>query len=337
MTALTAATARAAAVTRHSAARPGARPWRPGRGVIIRLLCVLGCAAVVLGGCSLDRLATRTVTDLVGGHGGGDVFASERDPQLVGDALPFALKLYELLLSRASDDPGLHLATGRSFVAYANAYVQRPAEQMPVTEIDLRISELQRAKLHYVRGRDYLLAGLELRHPGFAELFADPDRTGEALAMVDATSIDYLYWTAAACLGALSTDPFDMELAITAPYAAKMLHMVVDWDERYQGGAAHDILIRYYAGTATLLGGGMERAEEHFVRAVAASGGKRAGPYLAMAGVAVSRQDPGLFRSLLGQALAIELDVAQYRLQNTLDQQYAAWLLDHMEDLFVEL
>jgi len=222
-------------------------------------------------------------------------------------------------------------------VAYANAFVQRPAEQMPVTEIDLRISELQRAKLHYLRGHDYLLAGLELRHPGFAALFASPDTMDDALAMVDAGSIDYLYWMAAACLGALSTDPFDMELLVAAPYAARMLHMVTDWDERYQGGAAHDILIRYYAGTAAALGGSMERAQEHFERAVAASGDKRTGPYLAMAGVAISQQDPELFRSLLGDALAIELDVAQYRLQNTLDQQYAAWLLDHMEDLFVEL
>ena len=307
------------------------------RRCIVRLLAALGLTAAVLAGCSLDRLATRTVTDLVSGEGGDDVFASEQDPRLVGDALPFALKLYELLLSRAPDDPGLQLATGRSFVAYANAFVQRPAEQMPVTEIDLRISELQRAKLHYLRGRDYLLAGLELRHPGFAALFAYPDGMDQALAMVGAASIDYLYWTAAACLGALSTDPFDMQLLVTAPYAAKMLHMVTDWDERYQGGAAHDILIRYYAGTAAALGGGMERATEHFERAVAASGDKRTGPYLAMAGVAIGQQDPELFRSLLGDALAIELDVAQYRLQNTLDQQYAAWLLDHMEDLFVEL
>ena len=310
---------------------------RPRRRGAVGLLCLLGCIAAVLAGCSLDRLATRTVSDLVGGQGGDDVFASEQDPRLVGDALPFALKLYELLLSRAPDDPGLHLATGRSFVAYANAFVQRPAEQMPVTEIDRRISELQRAKLHYLRGRDYLLTGLDLRHPGFGALFASPDDMGEALAMVDAASIDYLYWTAAACLGALSTDPFDMELLVTASYAAKMLHMVIDWDEHYQGGAAHDILIRYYAGAATALGRGMARAEVHFARAVAASGDKRTGPYLAMAGVAVGQQDPKLFRSLLGAALAMELDVAQYRLQNTLDQQYATWLLDHMEDLFVDL
>ncbi len=310
---------------------------RSGRRGAVRLLCLLGCITAVLAGCSLDRLATRTVTDLVSGQGGDDVFASEQDPRLVGDALPFALKLYELLLARAADDPGLHLATGRSFVAYANAFVQRPAEQMPVTEIDSRISELQRAKLHYLRGRNYLLAGLDLRHPGFGALFASADHMGEALAMVDASGIDYLYWTAVACLGALSTDPFDMELLVTAPYAAKMLHMVIDWDERYQGGAAHDILIRYYAGIAPTFGGGMERATEHFARAVAASGDQRTGPYLAMAGVAVSQQDAELFRSLLGQALAMELDVAQYRLQNTLDQHYATWLLDHMEDLFVEL
>ena len=319
----------------HSVAHARAL-FRTDRRGAVALMPVLGLVAVILAGCSLDRLATRTVTDLVSQQGEDDVFASEEDPQLVGDAMPFALKLYELLLSRAPDDAGLRLATGRSFVAYANAFVQQPAEQLPVTEIDRRISELRRAKRHYLRGRDYLLAGLELRHPGFRELFAAA-RMEAALALVDASSIDYLYWTAAASLGAMSTDPFDLELLITASYAADMLHMVTEWDETYLGGAAHDILIRYYAGTGAALGGGLERARHHFVRAVAASGDQRAGPYLAMAGVAVIEQDAGLFRSLLNRALAMELDVKQFRLQNTLDQQYATWLLDHMEDLFLEM
>ncbi len=305
------------------------------RGVV-GLLPVLSFVAVILSGCSLNQLAIRTVTGLVSQQGEGDVFASEEDPQLVGDALPFALKLYEMLLTGAPDDPGLHLATGRSFVAYANAFVQRPAEQMPVSEIDRRISELRRAKKLYLRGRDYLMTGLELRHPGFRELVA-ARQIEDALALVDASSIDYLYWTAAARLGALSTDPYDLELLITAPYAARMLHLVTEWDETYHGGAAHDILIIYYAGIGAALGGGMERPRQHFTRAVAASGDQRAGPYLAMAGVAVAEQNPDLFRSLLNRALEIELDVAQYRLQNTLDQQYATWLLDHMEDLFLEI
>lgn len=320
----------------HLAAQARAVLLRTGRRGAVGLLCAPIFVAAILPGCSLDRLATRTVTDLVSQQGEDDVFASEEDPQLVGDALPFALKLYELLLSRAPDDPGLHLATGRSFVAYANAFVQRPAEQMPVTEIDRRISELRRAKKLYLRGRAYLLTGLELRHPGFGERFAAGE-IADALALVDASSIDYLYWTAAGWLGALSTDPFDMELLITASYAARMLHLVTDWDETYLGGAAHDILIRYYAGVAAALGGGEDRARHHFSRAVAASGDQRTGPYLAMAGVAVAEQDAGLFRSLLNRALAMELDVAQYRLQNTLDQQYATWLLDHMEDLFLEI
>jgi hypothetical protein len=70
---------------------------------------------------------------------------------------------------------------------------------------------------------------------------------------------------------------------------------------------------------------------------VAAANGSRAGPYVAMAGVAIKIQDSDQFYDLLIKALNVGLEDPRFRLQNVLDQQYAQWLLDNMEDFFVEL
>ncbi len=305
------------------------------KGSPVRFLCVLSLLTA-LTGCSLDRLATQTVAGLISGGGSDTVMAGDDDPQLVAEALPFTLKLHELLLAELPDDAALLLATGRGFVVYAASFIQRPAERLPDRQIKLRISELARAKLHYLRAREYLLTGIELRHPGFRRLLAAGDVTA-ALALVDTSSIDYLYWLGAAWLGATSTDPADLALVADVLRAGALLEQVAAWDPEYAGGAVHDVLIAYYGGLPEYLGGGAQRARRHFELAVAASGGARARPYVAMAAATIRDQDVAQFRAHLEQALAVSMEVPEYRLQNALDREHAAWMLEHMEDFFLEL
>ena len=304
------------------------------RGRSVRFLCLL-CLLAALTGCSLNRFATETVARMISGSGSSTVMAGDADAQLVGEAMPFTLKLHELLLAELPEDPPLLLATGRAFVVYAALYVQRPAERLPSREIDLRVAELERAKALYLRARDYLLTGTGVRHPGFRERLAEGDAEG-ALALTDASSIDYLYWLGAAWLAAITTDPLDITLSADTLRAGAMLEQVAAWDPTYAGGAVHDVLIAYYGGIPQALGGGAERARRHFELAVAASGGARARPYVAMAGVAIRAQDAAEFRNLLQAALAVSMEGADYRLQNALDQEHATWLLAHMEDFFLD-
>ena len=91
--------------------------------------------------------------------------AGDDDPELVEEALPFTLKLHELLLAELPDDDALLLATGRGFVVYAASFIQRPAERLPDRDIELRIAQLARAKIHYLRAREYLLTGLGATPP----------------------------------------------------------------------------------------------------------------------------------------------------------------------------
>ncbi|HUJ73203.1 MAG TPA: TRAP transporter TatT component family protein, partial [bacterium] len=184
---------------------------------------------LVLCSCSLNRLAVRAVAGVLSGGGSSTVFTGDDDPELVGAALPFAMKTYESLLAEDPTNAPLALATGRAFLSYAFAFVQAPADELPVSQADEQGAMRQRAKKLFLRGRDYVLQGLETRRPGFRAAL-DKDGAAAALRLVRREDEDYLYWAGAAWLAAFSADSFDFNLILTVPRAVALLQQVNAWD-----------------------------------------------------------------------------------------------------------
>jgi predicted anti-sigma-YlaC factor YlaD len=286
--------------------------------------------------CSCATFAVRTVAGFLSGSGQGTVFTGDDDPQLVGDALPFAMKTYESLLEQDPKNAPLALATGRAFVSYAFAFVQAPSDTLPPSQVEEQRAMRQRAKKLFLRARDYVLRGLEVRRPGFTAAL-NTGNVQAALKLTRKDDADYLYWAAAAWMGAFSADPFDFAQIVAVPRAVAMLQQVDAWDDAYGAGAVHEIFISFYGGAPADLGGGEQKARASFARAVALSKGLRAGPYLALAtSVSVKNQDAGEFRELLGKALAIDVNAdVPDRLVNIINTRKARWLLDHMDDFFL--
>jgi predicted anti-sigma-YlaC factor YlaD len=273
---------------------------------------------------------------MLAGSGGGTVFTGEEDPQLVADALPFALKLYESLLEQVPDNQELLLTTGSIFAMYANAFIQTPAGMLPETDFEQKQEMLKRAKLLYLRGRGYVLRALELRHAGFQARLQGGELE-KVLAGMKLQDVPYLYWAAASWMGAFSTDPFDMEMLLTLTRPLALMSRAFELEPGYNKGAIHEFYISVYGSLPASLGGSQDKARFHFGRAVELAGGLTAGPYVALAtAVSVPTQNAAEFRELLGKALAIRLeDSPENRLVNILSQQKARWLLAHIEDFFL--
>jgi predicted anti-sigma-YlaC factor YlaD len=291
----------------------------------------------LLASCSLNQLAVRTVAGFLTGSGQGTVFTGDDDPELVGAALPFALKTYESLLEADPGNAALALATGRSYLSYAVAFVQAPADLLPSEQVDEQRAARQRAKKLDLRALDYILRGLETRHPGFRAAL-DGKGAAAALKLTRKEDADYLYWAGAAWLAAFSADPFDFALIVTVPRAVALLQQVEDWDDTYAAGAVHEVFVSFYGSAPASLGGGEQKARENFSRAVALSRGLRAGPYIALASsVSVKKQDVEEYRGLLAKALAVDVDAdIPDRLVNVINQRKARWLLDHEADFFLD-
>ena len=296
---------------------------------------VLVLVLLASGGCSLKRLAVNSVAGMLSSSGSSTVFTGEDDPQLVADALPFAMKLYESLLAQTPENTGLLLATGSMFAMYANAFVQTPAGMLPETEYPQRQAAMARAKHLYLRGRDYCLKALELRHPGLRAGLEAGNPT--ALQKTGPQDVPYLYWTAASWMGGFSAEPFDMEMLLTLSRPLALMARAFQLEEGYGKGAIHEFYISVYGSLPVSLGGSQEKARFHFSRAVELAGGLTAGPYVALAtSVSIPTQNSSEYRDLLGQALAIDLDSSpENRLVNLLSQRKARWLLEHIEDYFL--
>ncbi len=299
--------------------------------VLILLFLLPACLS-----CSLNRTAMKMVANALSSSTSGTTFTGEDDPELVGDALPFALKLYESLLEDVRDNPQLYLATGSGFIMYANAYVQTPADMLPDTEVDRKSLMTARARKLYLRGRDYVIQGIEVRYPGFTSSL-DNDTYRSRLGAMKAEDVPFLYWIGAGWMAAYASDPFDVSIGVGVKKAAAMMEAGLRLDESYGGGSIHDFFILYYGSLPQSMGGSEEKARYHFKRAVELSQGLTASPYVALAStVSVSNQNQKEFTDLLNRALAIDVSKKTgNRLANIIAQRKAQWLLDHREDRFL--
>ncbi len=286
--------------------------------------------------CSLNRTAVRLVADALASGAAGSSFSSDDDPELVGDAVPFALKLYESLLDSVKDNPNLYLAAGSGYVMYANAWVQTPADMLPDSEFARKREQTDRARRLYLRGRDYTLQGIEVRHPGFRSAL-DGDAAREYFEKMNGEDVPFLYWAAAGWIAAWAADPFDVETGIGVKKAAAMMEAALRIDEAWDEGSLHEFFLLYYGALPESMGGSEEKARRHFERAVALSKGKRASPYVALAStVSVKNQNEKEFVELLNRALAVDVkEKYPGRLANVIAQRRARWLLDHRGDRFL--
>lgn len=287
--------------------------------------------------CSIKKLAMNQVANALTDQTSSTVFSGDNDPELVGDALPFAIKLYESLMVGNPGHLGLKLKTGSLYVMYANAFLQTPALMLPESEFKMQEFNYKRAKNLYLRGRDILLSALELKYPGFRQNLQKKLYT-RALTATNNKDVPLLYWAGAGWLGAYAIDPFDMDLGMTMPAAAALMDRVLKLDENYAAGAIHEFYVLYYGSLPEYMGGSLLKAREHFNKAVSMSAGKSSTPYIALATtVAVKEQNIGEFQSLLKKALTIDPNIdPENLLLNTLNQRKALWLLEHADDFFIE-
>ncbi len=295
-------------------------------GVLVLSLLFSGCIKKI----ALKKVAGALTAD------GGTVFSGDDDPQLVADALPFALKTYESLLQSLPDDPKLLFATGKAFCMYAYAFVHVPADTISDTRITEKIEHLLRAKKLYLRSKKYLLKAIELQHPGFNTLI-NADKTDSALMRISLQDSALLYWAGAAWMGAFTADKFDMTLAVDMPKPVAFMNRLLALNEAYGNGSVHDFFISYYGGMPQSMGGSEKKAREHFKRSVELSKGESTAPYLALAtSVCISKQYVQEFKDLLAQVCAVDADKnVPNRLAATINQKKARWLLDHIDNYFL--
>src|ERR1035437_7945229 len=106
------------------------------RGIIVVAL-ILSSA-----GCSVKRIAVNKLGNAL--SSGGSTYESDDDPDLVADALPFSLKLIEILLAAAS-----------GFTQYGRAFVEQRSDEVQKDDLDRSERLRARARRLYARAQRY--------------------------------------------------------------------------------------------------------------------------------------------------------------------------------------
>jgi predicted anti-sigma-YlaC factor YlaD len=308
------------------------RPPAPAVRTAVRFVALV-CALGLLQGCGLVR---RKAIGMVASTlaSGGDVFTRDDDPELVGDAIPFGLKLYESLLDSAPKNKDLLLATCSNFTQYGVAYLETQAAVLGEAQHHDEVAHLNgRALKLYLRAKGYCMRAMELRFPGVGQkLLTDP---GPALAKAEKKDVPLLYWTAASWGSAISLGVDRPEIVIDMPAVRALAERALALDDTWSKGALHEMFISLDS-LPEALGGSPDRARQHFNRAVELQKGLYPGPYVALAsGVDVPAQNRDEFEKLLQTALAIDPEKdPSMRLVTLVQQRRARALLDHVDTMF---
>ena len=314
----------------------------------IRRAAAVALICCVFSSCSIKKMAMNSIAGMIApdakssGSAAGALlaFTSEDDPQLVADSFPIILKLVEAIMLESPDNAGLAVTAGQLYVMYANVFVQGPAEMLPASRFREQNAQYERAANFYRRGSGYALNGLDLRYKGFRERVfganADDERDA-ALAQVKQEDAAALFWAASGALANFALSPLDPDASYGLESFVAMMERAADLDPSYFGGLILETLFNFYSAAPDFMGGGMDKAEAAFNRAVEMTGGS-ASLYTTYAkNICVPAQDSAGFDEAIAKALSVNPDDnPDSRLMTIIAQRRAAWLKSCRADLFLE-
>jgi predicted anti-sigma-YlaC factor YlaD len=294
---------------------------------------LLAAAAALAFGCFPRTYLVHRMADTV--SAGGDLFRGDDDPELVRDAVPFALKAEEYLLSKNPEHRGLLLSLCQGFTQYAAAFVwQDAAEETDLGKAD---ADKERARRLFLRAKEYGVRGLSEVVPGFRQRLAEDPRG--AAAMAGREEVPLLYWTAASWSLAIASSPNIPSLLADLPRCEALMRRALELQEDFDAGAIHEYFVAFEGGRPEAMGGSVERARRHYERAMELAAGKRISPMVTYAEtVSVRTQNRAEFLGLLGKALSFDArnGPAAYLLANLVAQRKAKWLQGRVDELFLE-
>jgi predicted anti-sigma-YlaC factor YlaD len=281
--------------------------------------------------CSIKKLAANKVGDAIAS--GGSTYETDDDLELVGDALPFSLKLIESLLSETPDHVGLLNAACKGFTSYGYIFVQNGDKALSDPDLASEDAIKARARRLYRRALRYGLRGLDVTYPGLSsKLMADPKG---AVAKVRKADVERMYWAAASLGLAISISKSDAAMIARIPEVEAMLDRAMELDDTWGAGSLHEFAITL--ASAKPGGADAARLKGDYDRALELSGGNRASLFTAYAeATAIPRQDVEAFRALIARALAVDADAQpEWRVANLAAQKRARWLEAHTADFFL--
>jgi hypothetical protein len=273
--------------------------------------------------CGIINLVAVNATTEIVDYGLGSVF-EETDLDLAEKAIPGNLVLLEALYrAKEKDDEHLALLLTQGYTGYTLGFVE---------DVDP-----ERAKVLYIRARNYGLKALRNKNKQFAQA-ADEDISAfkQSLTQFSKDDVPLIFWTANAWGNLINVSISDPSVLVDLPKVNAMMEFVLTYNEGYFYGSAHLYFAAILATVPKNLGGKPDSAKVHFEKCFAFGQNKFLLPYVYMAKTyCVQVQDKELFQQLLTTVEETPLDaLPEQGLVNAIAKRKARQLAKHIDDLF---
>jgi hypothetical protein len=231
----------------------------------------------------------------------------------------------------------LLLQATQGWATYTYAFVEAQLDAARDQDTSQVAWQTQRAQRLYQRGLQYGWRRLSLYNPAWKQATQlEPEAFSALLQKLDTSAVPALFWTAFCWGNLLQLSRTELETVAVLPRFTALVARVLELDETYFYGAPHLLQAVQYASRSSVLGGDLQRAQQHFTRARVLSQERLLlVPLLEAQYYAVQSQDRALFTRLLEQVLqAPETFFPEQGFLNAVAKQRAALLLRHTEALF---
>ncbi|TAK61362.1 MAG: hypothetical protein EPO24_05875 [Bacteroidetes bacterium] len=272
-------------------------------------------------GC-IQQIAISSIGSIM--DNGFTVLNREEDLDIAEKSIASNLKLLEAVMESDPDNEHFQLLASMGYSSYALAFAEDATPE--------------RAKLFYLRGRDYGLKIL-LQNKKFAAAFdKELVEFSASLNTFSNDDIPAIFWTAIGWGGYAYLSLSDPEAIAALPKIEAMMQFVARRQPDYFQGGAHFFLGTLYGSMPKALGGNPDNSKKEFEKALQINQGKFLMTYIYYArSYAVQTQNKELFKNCLNTVDTTSLDVLpDMRLSNAVAKKKAVLLRERISDFFLE-
>ncbi len=292
--------------------------------------------AAALSACNLNKLTANATSGML--EFGAVAMDRESDLEFARGAFPASLKTLETFLISSPENESLLLLLARGYNSYAFAILEGDLEVARLHGTTEHVDELtRRAKIHYMRGREYgfgLLARPALRK---AAESGDMAKLDAELATLKKKNVAGLFWATYGWLSTinLSKDDADALRGLTA--IEHMLARVLQLDPDYNAGSPLVMQAVYLASRPVVFGGKPAEAKKYFEQAMTKWGDRNLiVPYLYARFYCPEVQDRKCFDALIHKVLATDVAAEpDLRLNNEVARARGRFWKEHVDRIIL--
>jgi hypothetical protein len=247
--------------------------------------------------------------------------SKQSDLMLIRQGMPSYLMLIDGMVEALPDNKRLLISAAQLYASYASAFIQDTDKEYATTL--------------YARARDYALRALEQN--GFKNPATRPfDDFESSLYDLGKKDVPYIFW-AASCWGSwISLNQGSIEAMAELPRVELLMKRVLELDEAFYYGGAHIFMGVLDASKPRVAGGDLNRARDHFLKAIELGDGKFLMARIYYADYYAKKAlDRELFISILEKVRKIPADIPpELTLLNTVAHIKAKEMLNQVDEYF---